>query len=62
MFVIFLCRCVRGSRYDKSYVENSKTLDDIKKPLDQQDPRRFSKIKAAKTDDLVFTDSDPFVQ
>lgn len=58
----FLFRCSRGSRYDNSYVDNTKTLEEIQKPLEDDDPRSVYKIKAASTDDHTFTHYDPLVQ
>ncbi|KAL4241098.1 28S ribosomal protein S7 [Mactra antiquata] len=53
--------CTRGSVYDQSYLETSKTLEEIKRPLAEDDIRRFRKIKAANTDDNTFADSDVVV-
>jgi len=53
---------VRGSKYDSKYVANAKTMEAVLVPLQEDDIRHYSKIKAALTDDHFFTDSDPTVQ
>lgn len=53
--------CSRNTAYDKNHVENTRTLEQIKEPLAEDDIRRFSRIKAARTDDNTFTDFDPVV-
>jgi len=53
---------VRGSRYEKSFIENTKEYDEIMAPLPQEDERRYKKIKAALTDHSTFADSNTDVQ
>ena len=53
---------VRWSLYDSSFMNPTISQEELQKPLKPDDPRKFMRIKAARTDDTTLADYDPIIQ
>ena len=63
VFIIHRFCQLRGARYDpKTFLDPTISKEELKKPLKDNDLRKYMKIKAALTDHSTFADYDPIVK
>lgn len=48
--------------YSPKYLDPTISKEELKKPLEDTDPRKYMKIKAAETDETTLADYDPIVK
>ncbi|KAK3601806.1 hypothetical protein CHS0354_041722 [Potamilus streckersoni] len=53
---------VRGKIYSDDYISASNDMEDLSKPLTENDPRRYKKIMAAYTEHTTSVNFDPLVK
>ena len=53
---------MRSVTYSSDYLDPTISKEELEQPLRESDPRKFSKIKAAKTDESTFADYDPVLK
>ena len=53
---------MRGVIYSADHLDPTISKEELEQPLRDSDPRKYMKIKAAKTDESTFADYDPILK
>ena len=59
--IVFRVQTVRHSRYSAEYLDPTVSKEELEKPLDKDDPRRFQPVKAAANEHTTSCTYDPYV-